>query len=115
MHLSLERLISTVALLSLAVAIVPQLSVAQTTFNEQSSGLIEELLGNLLRVWALDIIVISLSVDHVSLSLSIIPFLCIFPTALIICLADYETFMRIIGLAILTIVFVIARYLANSI
>jgi hypothetical protein len=115
MHLSLERLISTVALLSLAVAIVPQLSVAQTAFTEQSSDLMEELLGNLLKVWALDIIVISISVDHVSLSLSIIPFLCIFPTALLIGLAEYETFMRILGLAILTIVFVFARYLANSI
>jgi hypothetical protein len=115
MHLSLERLLSTVALLSLALAIVPQLFGAQSALGQQNYDSMRELLDKLLRIWAIDLIVISLSVDHISLSLSIIPFLCIFPTALMICLADAETFGKIIGLAILTIVFVLARYLANSI
>jgi len=114
MHLSLERLFSTVALLSLALAIVPQLFGAQASPDQQSLGSMAMALGNLLSVWAIDLIVISLSVDEVSLTLSIIPFLCIFPTALMICLADGEAFARIIGLALLTIVFVFARYLGNS-
>jgi hypothetical protein len=105
---------STVALLSLALAIVPQLFGGQSALDPQSYASMRDLLDSLLRIWAIDLIVISLSVEDVSLSLSIIPFLCIFPTALMICLADNETFIRMIGLGILTIVFVLARYLANS-
>lgn len=115
MHLSVERLFSTVALLSLALAIVPQLFGAQTALDQQSFGSMGQLLENLFSIWAIDLIVISLSVDDVSLTLSIIPFLGIFPTALIISLADGKMFLRIIGLTTLTLVFVVARYLANSI
>ena len=115
MHLSLERLFSTVALLSLALMIVPQLFGTQSTLDQQSYNSIGQLFDNLLRVWALDLIVISLSVDEVSLSLSIIPFLCLFPTALVISATDITTFARIIGLGVLTIVFAFARYLSNSI
>jgi hypothetical protein len=105
---------STVALLSLALAIVPQLFGGQSALDPESYASMSDLLDSLLRIWAIDLVVISISIEHVSLSLSIIPFLCIFPTALMICLADGETFIRMIGLGILTIVFVLARYLANS-
>jgi hypothetical protein len=115
MHLSLERIFSTVALLSLALVIVPQLFGAPPAPDQQSLGSMGQLLDNLLSIWAIDLIVISLSVDEVSLTLSIIPFLCIFPTALMICLVDSREFARIVVLAVLTIVFVIARYLANSV
>jgi hypothetical protein len=115
MNLSLERILSTVALLSLALAIVPQLFGTQPVDYQQNFGSMGQLLSNLLSIWAIDLIVISLSVDEVSLTLSIIPFLCIFPTALMISLVDSEEFARIVVLAVLTIVFVIARYLANSV
>jgi hypothetical protein len=114
MQLSVQRIVSTVALLSLTLAIVPHLFGAQSTPDQQSLGSMEQLLDNLLSIWAIDLIVISLSVDEVSLTLSIIPFLCIFPTVLMICLADSEEFARIVALAVLTVVFVIARYIANS-
>jgi predicted ferric reductase len=87
---------------------------SQVLSGQQSLGSMGQLLDSLLGVWAIDLIVISLSVDEVSLTLSIIPFICIFPTALMICLSNSEEFARIIALAMLTIVFVIARYLANS-
>jgi hypothetical protein len=115
MHLSLERIFSSVALLSLALVIVPSLFGAQPFPDQQNFGSVEQLFDNLLIIWAIDLIVISLSVDEVSLTLSTIPFLCIFPTALLICLVNSEEFARIVVLAVLTIVFIIARYLANSI
>jgi hypothetical protein len=114
MHLSLERIFSTVALLSLTLAIVPGMLGTQVLSNQQSLGSMGQLVDSLLGVWAIDLILISLSVDEVSLTLSIIPFLCIFPIALMICLSNSKEFARIIALAMLTIVFVIARYLANS-
>ena len=113
-HLSLERLLSTVALLSLALAIAPQLFGAQSATNQQSYDSMAELFSDLLRIWELDLIVISLSVDDVSLSLSTVPFLLIFPTALMICVGDAQAFAKVVCFAFLTIVFVFARFLANT-
>jgi len=115
MNLSLERILSAVALLSLALAIVPQLFGSQPAVSGQAVGSPEQLLNSILSIWAIDLVVISISVDEVSLTLSIIPFLCIFPTALMICLVNGEEFARVVALGVLTIVFVIARYLANSV
>jgi len=114
MHLSLERLVTTVLLLFLAMSITPHLFFADPISSQPDYGPAGELFGTILRVWAIDIIAISLSVDHTSLCLSVIPFVCIFPVALVICVADYEAFTGIVGLALLTIIFVIARYIANS-
>ncbi len=115
MHLSFERLFSTVTLLSLALVIAPRLFGTQLAPDQQSLDSMGQLLYNIMTIWAIDLIVISLSVDDVSLTLSTIPFLCVFPTALMICLADNEGFARIVALALVTIVFVVARYLANSV
>jgi hypothetical protein len=113
MHLSVERLMSTVALLSLAMAIAPGLFVAGSISSQSLYSPVGEVLDDLLRVWVVNLIVIALSVDDTSLSLSIIPFLFIFPATLMVCMADSQAFLRIIGLALLTIVFAIARYIAN--
>lgn len=115
MHLSLERLMSTAALLGLVLAIMPQLALDSSATTQSVNGSLQELSGALLDIWIIDIIAISVSVDHVALTLSIIPFLCIFPTALLISINDYQTFMRTITLAILTFGFIVARYVANSI
>jgi len=114
MHLSLERLVTTVVLLFLAMSVTPHLFFANPISSQPDYGPASEVMSTILRVWAVDIIAISLSVDHTSLSLSAIPFVCIFPVALVICAADYEAFTSVIGLALLTIIFVIARYIANS-
>nr|MDO8134269.1 hypothetical protein [Candidatus Njordarchaeum guaymaensis] len=114
MHLSLERLVTTVLLLFLALSITPNLFITNTLSSQPGYVTAGEVLSIIQSVWAIDIIVISLSVDHTSLSLSVIPFVCILPVALMICVADYQAFMSVVGLALLTIIFVIARYIANS-
>jgi hypothetical protein len=114
MHLSLERLVTTVVLLFLAMSVAPHLFFATSSVSPQLDyGSVGGVLSTIMRLWAIDIIAISLSVDYVSLSLSVIPFACILPVALVICVVNHEAFMSVVGLALLTIVFVIARYIAN--
>ena len=114
MHLSLERLVTTVLLLSLVMSIIPHLFTADPTFPQLDSGSAGDALSVILRIWTIDMIAISLSVDDTALSLSVIPFICVLPVALMICIVDYQAFTSIVGLALLTIIFVIARYIANS-
>jgi hypothetical protein len=106
---------STAALLGLVLAVMPQLALDGSAATQPGNGSLQELSNALINIWIIDIIAISVSVDHVALTLSIIPFLCIFPAALLISINDYQTFMRTLTLAILTLGFIVARYVANSI
>jgi hypothetical protein len=114
LHLSLERLVTTVALLVLAMSIMPHLFDAEHIPSHSSSEPFGDALSTILMIWAIDLVAISVSIDETSLSLSSVPFVCIFPLALTLAVGDYETFVGIVGLGILTIIFVIARYIANS-
>ncbi|WXG43074.1 MAG: hypothetical protein WED04_03265 [Promethearchaeati archaeon SRVP18_Atabeyarchaeia-1] len=105
---------STVALLSLILVVLPQVAITGTSAQSGYDPL-QELSGVLLNMWIIDMIAISVSVDHIALVVSIIPFLFIFPTALVISMLDTEIFVRILMLGILTVGFAVARYIANSI
>lgn len=105
---------TTVVLLFLAMSIIPHIFSVDPISSHPDHGLTSDILSTVLRVWAIDLVAISLSVDETSLSLSVVPFVCIFPVALTASVGDYEAFAGIIGLALLTIIFVIARYIANS-
>jgi hypothetical protein len=114
MHLTLERVVTTVLLLFLAMSIIPHLFFTNSISSQPDYEPADGLLSTILRVWAVDIVAISISVDHTALTLSVIPFVCILPVALIACMPDCEAFMSVVGLALLTTIFVIARYIANS-
>jgi hypothetical protein len=115
MHLSVERLIGTIALLALALAVMPQFISISVSSSQSAYDPSQEFMSTLLNLWLVDLVVVSVSVEHVSLTLSTIPFVCIFPTALIVSMGDYDAFARILLLAVLTIGFVVARFIANSI
>ena len=105
----------TGALLTLALAIAPQFLLANSSSVQSASDPLQGLLRTLLNLWFVDLVVIAVSVEHISLTISTIPFMCIFPTLLVISFGDFGTFARIVLLAALTISFIIARYVGNSI
>jgi hypothetical protein len=105
---------STCAILGILFAIMPQLLVATSSTGQQTGDSLQGLPGLLLDLWIIDLVAISVSVDHVALTLSIIPFICILPTLLIISVNDSEMFLRTIILAVTTFAFIVARYIANT-
>jgi hypothetical protein len=115
MHISLERLVSTVALLGLVLTITPQMLQSSTAASQQTQNQLLGLSMILQYAWIIDLIAISVSVDNVALTLSMILFLCIFPIALLVSVANPEAFVRILVTGFLTFGFVVARYIANLI
>jgi hypothetical protein len=70
MHLSLERLMSTTALLGLVLAIMPQILLTGSPTGHPGNGSLQELSEVLLDLWVIDLVAISVSVDHVALTLA---------------------------------------------
>ena len=114
MHLSLERLITTTALLGLVLTIMPQILLVGSSNSQPASGSLQGFSELLLDLWIIDLVAISVSVEHVALTLSIIPFLVVLPTLLMISMTDCEMFLRTLVLATVTFGFIVARYVANS-
>ncbi|MEM2133678.1 MAG: hypothetical protein Q6366_007350 [Candidatus Freyarchaeota archaeon] len=107
------RILSFIVLLVLVILIQMPLVIESINTISWSSGFTEKGLQIILMIWLVDSLLIALSFEWVSLTVSVIPFIITLPISLV-----YTTINSVYGWIVLTnlavvIVLILARMMAN--